>query len=922
MKKYYILGLWAIGMMTSCQNNADGLDELTSQSKVEVTASLDLTPNSRTALQADGDDYKVVWSEGDAFSVFYGSPDAKSKFELETGEGETTAIFESSNFKVSSGIESGPNGFAVVAYYPYSDATTVSKDGANYILNAEIPVNQSFIDNSFAQNASPMVAVTEGSLTFSFKNVASAFRVPLLGDKTIVKATLTASNKIAGPAKITAVSTDNWIPEVSIEDTKGSSTIVLSCGEGVELNSAEATNFIFVLKPGTYPAGMVVKFYASDGSYYSYTTQGEKTFTRSIVTYINAKTYGTTGTGHDNGTAGIADANDALKAGVQNVDVTIATTDEDPTLKLPASTSENPTNINFETIPSGTTVTITASTESNNQEAKNVNLSVPASQEGYDFEINLPNSTVTLDANGESATYDDVTASTAEETLIISKNVTVNTLKIKKGHVRVHGKISTISRLDNSDDVTYIIKEEGAEIPDNLDEEFEIVSAAEYDLKKAIAEGGSYTLTSDVLNISELLKVEKDLSLDLGGYTLAFTPQTGYPGIKNTANLEIKNGKITSTQIGIQNNGTLTINCDIESVENAINNVYDGETTINGGSFKNTSDNKALIYSDNYGEGTPVLNINGGNFESVFTNISYNNGSTGAVKAGTFKCTGGWHNIYVGGSEGGCNVTYDAKECSFESNGINIQVNNWNVETNKNTLNNTEYTGVHNIQYVSDFADLKSAITAGTSVVLTANISDVSELLKVEKDLSLDLGGYTLAFTPQTGYPGIKNTANLEIKNGKITSTQIGIQNNGTLTIDCDIESVENAINNVYDGETTINGGSFKNTSDNKALIYSDNYGEGTPVLNINGGNFESVFTNVSYNNGSTGAVKAGTFKCTGGWHNIYVGGSEGECNVTYDAEKCSFESNGINIQVNDWGEGKTNTVNGTAYSSTTTLME
>lgn len=142
------------------------------------------------------------------------------------------------------------------------------------------------------------------------------------------------------------------------------------------------------------------------------------------------------------------------------------------------------------------------------------------------------------------------------------------------------------------------------------------------------------------------------------------------------------------------------------------------------------------------------------------------------------------------------------------------------------------------------------------------------------------------------------------------------------MSVNCNITSVENAINNVYDGETTIDGGSFKNTSENHALINSNNYQDGTPVLTINGGTFESVFTNVSYNNGSTGAVNGGTFTCTGGWHNIYVGGENGGCNVTYDASKCSFTSNGVNIQVNDWGKGNTNTVNNQTYTTTQTLMD
>ena len=105
---------------------------------------------------------------------------------------------------------------------------------------------------------------------------------------------------------------------------------------------------------------------------------------------------------------------------------------------MPATTSDNPTNINFTSLPEGKKITIQASTESQGGEAENVNLTVPQNANGYDFNINLPNSTVTLNANeGQEATYNEVTAATAENTLIIGEGVTVKNLKIKKGHVRV-----------------------------------------------------------------------------------------------------------------------------------------------------------------------------------------------------------------------------------------------------------------------------------------------------------------------------------------------------------------------------------------------------------------------------------------------------------------------------------------------------
>ena len=781
MKKYYLLGALALGLMTSCQNKDDVLNNLFPQSKVEATASLDLNSKSRTALQLDGESYKVVWSKNDAFSVFYGSPDAKSKFELQTGEGETTGIFESGNFKVSSGIESGPNGFAVVGYYPYSDATSVSKSGEDYVINAEIPVNQSYIENSFAQNASPMVAVTEGSLIFSFKNVASAFRVPLLGDKTIVKATLTASSKIAGPATVTAVSSDNWIPEVSIEDTKGSSTIVLSCGEGVELNSTEAKNFIFVLKPGTYPAGMVVKFYASDGTYYSYTTQGQQTFTRSIVTYINPKTYGTTGTGHDNGTAGIADANDALKAGVQNVDVTIATTDEDPTLKLPASTSENPTNINFETIPSGTTVTITASTESNNQEAKNVNLSVPASQEGYDFEINLPNSTVTLDANGESATYDDVTASTAEETLIISKNVTVNTLKIKKGHVRVHGTIGNISRdEENQDDVTYIIKEEGAVITGSItDEKIKVVSAAEYDLRKAIEKADAnttITLDNDVVLTSQLT-ITKNLTLNLNSKTISNTTDiwNDAEGIKTWSLISVQGEGVEVTITGEGTLNALKNDCYAVDVrDNATVNLENG--TYVG--------NISAVYAIN----NATANIKGGTYSiqqlstyqdyRYLLNLKDNSESSIVVTGGTFK-------------------NYDPANSNGENPIANLVASGYSSVADGDNYVVSE--GIKNEEAL--IAAIASAETDAT--ITLADDIVLSSQLTITKSLTLNLNSKTISNTTDiwNDAEGIKTWSLISVQGEGVEVTITGEGTLNALKNDCYAVDVrDNATVNLENG--------------------------------------------------------------------------------------------------------------------------
>ena len=652
MRKSLFMAVLAMGLLSGCQNETENVIRTTlPDSKVVVTASLDTKTESRTSLQEDGNnDFKILWSADDKLGIFYYSSTAHNKFKLTDGAGESNATFESEGtFKVESGTEGGTtSNFACVGYYPYAENTTAtqSTDGS-YTIGMLIAVNQTYANNSFGVNNFPMLAVSD-NLNFSFKNAASVLRMPLKGSAKIVKATLTSeSKKIAGPYSVKMTETDgSWTPSIDGDGlgiaTDGSSMIVLECGEGVQLDANTATNFLFVIPPGVYAANdLTVKFYDNENKYYSTTITAENTFDRSEVLTFTERTY------QNPQNAGIAEANQALKAGVENVDVTISSTDENPKLELPATTSDNPTNISFEPIPSGKKVIITASTESNNQEAKNVNLSVPASQEGYDFEINLPNSTVTLDANGESATYDDVTASTADETLIISQNVTVNTLKIKKGHVRVHGSIGNISREGTENgDVTYIIKEDGASITGTVGEGCVVVSAAEYDLIVKFKQGGTQTivLESGVELTQPLTLTEGNVILDLNSKTITASNGDAIV-VTNNAQLTITGNGIVQVKEGANGcavwahhggqvtieNGTFSTNDDADG--DRCDCIYAGSTAdmssgtiiINDGTFKydgtNEEGHKFLLNKkDNTGS---TITVNGGVFYKFNPAVSY-----------------------------------------------------------------------------------------------------------------------------------------------------------------------------------------------------------------------------------------------------------------------------------------------------------
>ena len=287
--KFLFLSILTLGLMVACHENEYDLDYTQVNSNIILTASLDEANATRTELAPGNNGYKVLWSENDALSVF-SSETALAKFALKNGAGQTSADFTFVGGELNFGTESDSNDFAYVGVYPYSENTTVAKSGDDYVINTVIPTTQTFAANSFGQGASPMVAV-HPTLKFAFKNVGSMLILPLKGTGTITHATLESkAHKIAGSAIVTAEAANNWIPTVDVED--GESKIVLSCGEGVQLDEENATNFFFVLAPGTYEANdLVITFNDSYGNYFTTEITAENTFARSKSLTFGTRTF-------------------------------------------------------------------------------------------------------------------------------------------------------------------------------------------------------------------------------------------------------------------------------------------------------------------------------------------------------------------------------------------------------------------------------------------------------------------------------------------------------------------------------------------------------------------------------------------------------------------------------------------------------
>lgn len=292
MKKIFIaFSMFALGFMTSCQQ--DELIHETSQTNTnfEITAILEDNTTSRTQLSPlEGNIYKVWWSEKDALSIF-SSDDAHSKYVVKKGAGTVNATFKWAGGDITAGTENstGENEM-FVGVYPYSKATTIEKDENSFKINTAIPTEQTFSAGSFSKDVFPMVAASQDH-DFAFKNVGTIIIVPLKGETKIVSATLESKNhKIAGTATITVNKASNWIPTVDVSN--GENKVILSCGEGVDLKANEATKFFFVLAPGTYEANdLSIKFTDVNKKHYEFVIPAKLTFKRSQSTTFLEKTF-------------------------------------------------------------------------------------------------------------------------------------------------------------------------------------------------------------------------------------------------------------------------------------------------------------------------------------------------------------------------------------------------------------------------------------------------------------------------------------------------------------------------------------------------------------------------------------------------------------------------------------------------------
>ena len=786
MKRLFGFLMMATLAFAGCTND-EGVDF--GNGSVSIEASIE-QPGSRVGFNSTG---AFFWTIKDAIGVTTSqSASVFSKMSIAAGdEGTATATFSA---KYMSGQ---PEGYAV---YPYNANHEMSGSTLTYNFPASyeytIEDNDYFVLDGTGNSFNPPMwsAIEDGRVFFKHLGgvlCVKVFDLPAGDDQTL---TVTTSNKITGT--FTAdLSASSPVLTTSASNTDNVVTINYS-------NAAEADRVFYIPVPTGVYESITVSFEA----------EGETVVVPFSNKTINARSLqrlqiGSASIEGGEAAASVAAANKALEQGASSVVISdIAADATDATIVIPEqATADNEVSIEIENIAFDGEIVIDEADGVSNPVAV-LNLTLP--EDAIDnLVIDMPNTTVYV--NGVIV---NLTAITAENTLVVSEGSEITNLIIKGGNVFIAAgaTVQAAERADdNADEATYIYYEAGANVPTQVGEGIVLLSEAEMALREAIAEGGSYTLTEDVVLNSPLV-INTDFTLSLNGYTISQEKECDatYAMITNMGKFTILGeGAITFEDLGagpadwswgtyvIRNQGDLTIsladNAKIEHkgprqftsgngdpIAYVIDNHSAGKVEINGGTI---SSPKSRTLRNFYTDGEIVINggvfegqvwiqqgnasgsgdhttkiveltINGGEFSPAGadgSSVFLTNHSADNVK---LSVTGGTFNTKIG-----CNDANKAGVKGAIVGGIFTESAKANTNSNlisQNSIFEANGDGTYTVVtdntmiVVRSVSEFKTAMAneAIATIVLGDNLT-ANEILVISRDVTLNGNGYTLTST-------------------------------------------------------------------------------------------------------------------------------------------------------------------------------
>ena len=234
----------ALGL-TSCQNE---LAEFTPSGGERITLSVtqDDADGTRTYLN---DDKKVVWSTGDALSLF-DTKNINQPFELTKGAGNTTGEF--------GGTVSADSRVEYYAVYPYSEGYTIS---SGTVTGVTRPAEQTAVANGFDKSAAIMTGYTTKKENLAFKQLCAFVQITTESATKKIVFKTNGTESLAGTLSV-AIAADG-IGTATV--TSGGTGTVTLVPAGNEESIAAGTYLIAVL-PGTLEQGFTMECIGTDGS--------------------------------------------------------------------------------------------------------------------------------------------------------------------------------------------------------------------------------------------------------------------------------------------------------------------------------------------------------------------------------------------------------------------------------------------------------------------------------------------------------------------------------------------------------------------------------------------------------------------------------------------------------------------------------
>lgn len=942
----YIIGLMAVASLASCSNDEIWTAPVGGQSV--INASFEGRAQSRVGF-TDTTPAVFFWNAGDEISVHTTS--TSNPFithTLTSGAGTGSAQFQGT--LIGKGART-----SICALYPANnghkyDNNTLTFHLADTYTYANADGQFGLVNGGVSNSTNaPMLAkiATEGSMDLNFKHLGGVFcfqiaKIPAAATKFV----FTANMKITGDFE---VNMNQETPSISTPETvqttttDGEKTVTINFTAGTEKRV-----FYIPVPTGTYAGfGWEMKD-GSDKVLASFKSEASNTVNRADLLKMPLLTCSTVTGGITSSVQNVSDLNTLLQNGATvgtlptSVTVTSAK-DISSAIEIPAAYTSSSTgtddpkvlNLTFNEVPkvaSGSTdgaieIKESSSAGTTPTESKaSIEIAIPKVESGSEdnapsFNIVLPSATVTLAAAEETTTYNKVVATTATNTLIVDKGVTVKELIVKGGNVSVKegASITSVKRDESNSNTVTIYKEEGATLPSPIPEGFKVVNADIAGLLNVAENGGTYTLTKDLTG-DFTISAKNDVIINLNGHKITNKSGDTFT-VNNGSTLTISGSgtvdNVTHAKACIYNNGTVVLNGGeyTRSKENGIskgdsggNSYYNilnhGEMTINpgvkvsqGGHFSSMIANGYYSYTNKeprngYVSGTnhqnPSLTINGGTFSGGLNTIKNDDGAKLTIIDGTFTnmSQATVQNHHVTEIKGGTFNTTGSAKYVIDNEGHNGAANDLGQMTiSGGTLNGKIYvggTGASLIVTGGTFSDPGALAYLGGNANVTVRLAADTEVAK-----SMIVG---------------KGTATIDLNHHTLTAA-------GTATVEIKKDTYATVAVAVKDGaKATVKNG---NIGDNTNKLPYGVYAFGKAGVTLDNVNF-SEWVLYAYNGAGTLAATGCTFKgWLSGWHH---GGTFTNCTFTigkayYPATicygsttftNCKFFKNGVDADVYD----------------------